>query len=212
MAMVYEARPVTWPVIPFVMKFLTLALFVGTLVSHWSIQLGEALIPYFRAEILALDDTYRIDSLYLDHEGADQVIRLRVGQARYIMIRDMAFAPHPLGKANASTLVGNIILTGTLLISTVLAWPARRRSAYALRALAIPPALAILWSVDVPMILWGAIWSLHVDAFAPDLFSPLLIWCQFLQGGGRFAMTAMLGVLVGLGTNRIGELLAPTDA
>ncbi|WP_290642358.1 hypothetical protein, partial [Aquabacterium sp.] len=113
---------------------------------------------------------------------------------------------------NASTLLGNIILIGALLISTVFAWPARRWWVFPFRALAIPPALALLWSLDVPMVLWGAIWSLHVDAFAPDLFSPLLIWCQFLQGGGRFAMTALLGILIGLGTNRLVGFLAPTDA
>lgn len=210
--MAYEARLATWPLIPFVMKFLALALLVGGLASNWSVRLGEALMPSFRAELLWLDDTYRIDALYLDHEGADQVIRVRVGQARYIMIKDMVFAPHPLGTANASTLLGNIILIGALLISTVFAWPARRWWVFPFRALAIPPALALLWSLDVPMVLWGAIWSLHVDAFAPDLFSPLLIWCQFLQGGGRFAMTALLGILIGLGTNRLVGFLAPTDA
>lgn len=201
MAQTQEAGVEKWPLIPSVLKFLASALLIASLSSHWSGRLGDALMPYFQAEIFWLDDTYRIDKLYVDHEGADEVIRIRVGQTRNIVIRDMVFAPHPLGKANASTLLGNITLTAVLLISCVLAWPAHRWWLYGLRAVVVPVVLALLWAVDVPMILWGAIWSLHVDAFAPDLFSPLLVWCQFLQGGGRLVLAVLAGISVGVATN-----------
>ena len=43
-------------------------------------------------------------------------------------------------------------------------------------------------ALDVPMVLWASLWQLHVDAFAPGLFSPLLLWLDFVQGGGRMAL------------------------
>jgi len=38
------------------------------------------------------------------------------------------------------------------------------------------------------MVLWASLWQLHVDAFAPGLFSPLLLWLDFVQSGGRMAL------------------------
>ena len=191
-----------WPLRTFVHRLTIIVAVLATAALHFGTQIGVALLPAFKAEIQWLDDTYRIDRLYLDHEGADQVFRIEVGQARYIVLNGRSFYPDPRGKANASTLLGNATLPVALLIALVLAWPAQRGGAYVWRFAMLPVALALIWSIDVPMVLWGSIWTLHVDAFAPDLFSPLLIWLNFLQNGGRLACPIILGVIVATASNR----------
>lgn len=176
----------------FLLRFVVLALVLGGLAHHYANELVDALLPAFRAEINWLDDTYRIDQLFSDTEGADHVVRIVVGLAHCIVLPDGAHCGDPRGLANASTLAGNVTLAGTLLLALALAWPASRVGEYGWRLLCLTFALPLLWALDIPFILWAALWSLHVDAFAPDMFSPLLIWSQFMQGGGRLALAALL--------------------
>lgn len=176
----------------FLLRVVVLALVLGGFAHHYANELVDALLPAFRAEINWLDDTYRIDQLFSDTEGADRVVRIVVGLAHCVVLPDGAHCGDPRGLANASTLAGNVTLAGTLLLVLALAWPASQAREYGWRLLCLTIALPLLWALDIPFILWAALWSLHVDMFAPDLFSPLLIWSQFMQGGGRLALATLL--------------------
>ncbi len=193
----------------FLARFVMIALILVTLLQRYEISLVTRLLPAIAAEFEWLDDTYAIMNLTVDQEGADQVVRIVVSQARYIQLGDRVFGPDPRGRANASTLVGNITLPAVLLLAAALAWPVTHiRSAaadYALRGAFIPIALAMTWSLDAPFILWSAIWSLHVDTFAPGMFSPLLIWSQFLQCGGRDLLALLLGAAAALGARTLAQ-------
>ncbi|MHB8474595.1 MAG: hypothetical protein ACYDC8_17475 [Gammaproteobacteria bacterium] len=59
----------------------------------------------------------------------------------------------------------------------------------------------VLLAVDVPLVLWSGLWSLFVAAVDPNRFSPLLIWTDFLQSGGRIALAVTLGALVRNGSS-----------
>jgi hypothetical protein len=179
-----------------VIRLVLAALLLAALGYRWGAALTQALLPWWRVEIGWLDDTYRIDRLFLDHEGADQVVRIVVGLAHCVVLQGVAYCGDPRGLANASTLIGHVSTTAALLLAMAAAWPAERPSEFAWRALLALPALATMWALDLPMVLWGSLWQLHVDAFAPDTFSPLLIWRDFLQGGGRLALAVVLGALV----------------
>jgi len=148
-----------------------------------------------QTEIAWLDDTYELKSLSLDTEGADRVLRLVVSQRRYIQLAGQLFEPHPQGRANASTLTGHVFLPLVVLAGLVLAWPARHWVQWLWRSLKLLPATALLLAVNVPMVLWAGIWRLHVDAFAPMLWSPLLIWADFLQAGGEHVLALGLALL-----------------
>ncbi|MES2090369.1 MAG: hypothetical protein V4532_10385, partial [Pseudomonadota bacterium] len=150
----------------------------------------------FQSEIHWLDNTYRIDRLFIDMEGADHVVRIVAGLAHCVVLNDAAYCGDPRGLANASTLLANVTLPAILLVALTLAWPFTRWFEQGLRLMGLLPALAVLWAVDVPMVLWAGLWSLHVNAFAPDVFSPLLLWVQFVQSGGRLAIALVLAVLV----------------
>lgn len=191
----------------FLCRFALLALILATLTHRYEFLLAQRLLPAIQEEIQWLDDTYEIKSLDIDHEGADQVVRMVVSQARCIVLTDRAFCGDPRGRANASTLVGNITLPAVLLIALTLAWPATHAAEYALRIVLVPMAVAAMWAIDVPFALWSAIWSLHVDAYAPGMFSPLLIWSQFLQGGGREMLALLLGIAVAWGAKQLAQVL-----
>lgn len=183
-------------VMRFLVRFICILTFLGGLASVYGTALVQMLLPAFQVELAWLDDTYRIDRLFVDIEGADKVVRIVVGLARCVVLPDGAHCGDPRGLANASTLQADVTLPATLLIAIAVAWPAQRLQAYLWRALCVIPVLALLWAIDTPFILWSELWGLHVNAFAPGMFSPLLIWGGFLQSGGRLLLATMFGVLV----------------
>jgi hypothetical protein len=170
----------------------------GGLLAQW-------LLPWWRAELLALDDTFRIDTLEVVPLNGEHVVRVVVGLAHCVVVEGLARCSDPRGLANASTLAANVSLGTALLLSAAWAWPAARAAEYAWRALGLLPALVLMWSLDVPMVLWGSLWSLVLDIMAPGTSPPLLQWRDFVQSGGRQALALSLGALVVLASQRLAS-------
>ena len=166
-----------------------------TLNQFYGKAFTESILPLLRWEIAQLDDTYRVLDLRLDREGRDSVIRLDVGLEKVVVIGGQALMPDPRARANVSTLAGHITQPAMLALALILAWPARRPIEYPLRALIACTGLAFAILIDVPFILWAEVWDIHVSAFEPNRFSLLLLWRDFLQGGGRFVLGLAVGVL-----------------
>lgn len=177
------------------LRFVAATLLLGALGLAWGERLAQAWLPLCEAEIALLDDTFSIDSLTLTKQGADRVIRMDIRPTRYFVLGERTVRPHPLARANSTTLVANLVLPAVLLLASGLAWPARHVWAYALRL----PLLAAVWlmlaAVDVPLTLWAGIWGMYVDAYEPDRLSPLLIWVDMLQSGARLALPMVAGAL-----------------
>lgn len=194
-----------------VLRFVIVAALVGAVALREAKPIADALLPLFKVELAYLADTFRIDGLYVDQDGADQVVRVNVGLARSFSLNGRTFHPDPRGTATASTLVGNLTLPGVLLIAGALAWPAGSAKRLGLRVLILLPALLLLCMLGVPFLLWGALWGLVVQAADPDGFSALLLWCDFLLGGGNFAIALALGIYVGsLGRPRAAPAIIPS--
>lgn len=173
-----------------------LALGVLLVLSHlYGKVLATALLPVFRWEITQLDDAYQVLDLALSQQGADTVVRLEAGLARIIVLGGHALQPDPRARADVSTLAGHIAQPAILSLALILAWPARKVIEYPVRVLIAAGGIAFVILADVPFVLWAALWDIHVSAFEPERFSPLLIWRDFLQGGGRFALGLAVGVL-----------------
>lgn len=181
------------------LRFVATAMLLTGLSLVWGEELAQAWLPLCRAEIEALDNIYRIDSLKLDKQGADRVIRMDVHQAHYFVLGGRTVVPHPLGQASSTTLVANLLLPAVLLVASGLAWPARRPWIYALRLPVLAATWLLLAAADVPLVLWAGIWGIHVAAFAPDAASPLLMWVDMLQSGARLALPLIAGLLVAWG-------------
>ncbi len=174
--------------VSFAWRFALCLVLVLAATLRWGHALAEALLPLIAAEINALDNTYRIVSLGVVQRGGEELIRIVVTLARCVVLPDGAHCADPRAQAQASTLLGHLTLPPTLAVAAVLAWPPAswREAAWRLPLLLV--GLALLLALDVPMVLWASLWQLHVDAFAPGLFSPLLLWLDFVQSGGRMAL------------------------
>lgn len=158
---------------------------------RWGPAMADSLLPFIAAEIAWLDNTYRVVSLALVHKGGEQLIRIVVTLARCVVLPDGAHCGDPRAQAQVSTLLGHLTLPPALTVAAVLAWPLAswREALWRLPLLGL--AVAGVLALDVPMVLWASLWQLHVEAFAPGLFSPLLMWLDFLQGGGRMALALL---------------------
>lgn len=176
-----------------------LLLLLGALAyTHGSAWVAQ-LLPAFKTELNWLDDTYLIHALTIDQVGADQVVRIVVSQAHCIVLDGVAHCGDARGRAQASTLAGHVLVTGIGLCVLVLAWPARSWRSRLWRIALLPAALTLIWALDLPFVLWASIWRLHVEAFAPHIWSPLLAWCQFLETGGRMGLVFLgAGAVVGM--------------
>ena len=190
------AHPKRWtPVRKAAIRFV-LALVLLLVLSHFvGKALTQALLPLLRWEIAQLDDNYRVLDLALAQQGADTVVRLEVGLARVQVFGAHVIYPDPRARATISTLAGYITQPVILCLVLILAWPARKNREYPLRALIAFIGIALVILADVPFVLWAELWDLHVSAFEPNRFSPLLIWKNFLQGGGRFVLGLAVGML-----------------
>lgn len=182
---------------------LILAAGVCVLAFHGD-AMARALAPWFARQVQAMDANYQVRSLVVERLAGERVFRLEVSQSRCIVLRQHVHCPHPLGRARASTLMGHLMLTTALMCAVTLAWPARRHGhaslgealqATAWRVPCLCGAVPVVWALDVPMVLWAQIWRLHVDAFAPGMQTPVLIWADFLGSGGRMALALALAWL-----------------
>lgn len=190
------AHPQHRPVLLKAATRFVLALGVLLVLSHlYGKVLATALLPVFRWEITQLDDAYQVLDLTLSQQGADTVVRLEAGLARIIVLGGHALQPDPRARADVSTLAGHIMQPAILSLALILAWPTRKVIEYPVRVLIAAGGIAFVILADVPFVLWAALWDIHVSAFEPERFSPLLIWRDFLQGGGRFALGLAVGVL-----------------
>lgn len=161
---------------------------------------------------------FKLLNLYIDHEGADRVVRAQVMWQHIVFIGDHVIYPDPRGTANASTLLAHALQGPLVAVLTTLAWPTRgsigqgpstrRWLEWAARVVALPPLLAILVLIDMPVVLAGELWDLALDSLDPGSTSALVLWKQFMQGGGRYALGLAAGVLVILAARRISQFVS----
>ena len=183
---------------------------LGGVASVFSDRLVACLLPLWRQEITLLYEHWRVDRLWIDHEGADQVIRASFGLRGCLSIggRMMCDIAEPLG--NASTLLGNATVPGVLLLAITLGWPTTSWREVGMRGLLALGGLLLLCVTDVPLTLAAAFWDLwQEDVLRIRAYSPLQTWAAFLQAGGRDALALVLavaavalGAVLGTGTRR----------
>ncbi|RTL51461.1 MAG: hypothetical protein EKK46_11810 [Rhodocyclaceae bacterium] len=150
-------------------------------------DLAEISLPLVRWAIEGLDDHYRVLVLAVSKEGADTVFVLRANLARPLVMGGQVLMPHPLGWAQITTPVGNMLQSVVIMIGLLPVWPVKQRREWLWRlmaAIVLLPALLL----TIPFTLWAFLWELSVQAFAPDRFSPLLVWLHFMEGGGRIIL------------------------
>jgi hypothetical protein len=180
----------------FFIRFLLLGTVIGAVASSSGPALVQKMLPAFQTEIQVLDRSLRLDSLQLEQENGERIVRLYTGLEREVTLNGRTFYPNPQGRAVSSTLVGNFTLPTVLLLTTVFAFPCTTRVACLLRALLTVPALLVLWAVGIPFVLWAGIWGLLLDAARSTQPSLLRMWSDFVINGGELALAIAIGLLI----------------
>jgi hypothetical protein len=166
---------------------------------------ATALLPLYRAMLERIADDYRILFLGVAMEGADSAIRLDVTLVHAIVVMGHLVLPTPQVAANATIMIGNIMQPVTVGLIAILAWPARCWRIVLLRL----PFLVLLDLIetvlDIPLLLTGNLWGLFLDNLAPGNWSPLTLWVDFLENGGRFALGIATALVSIAGANYVAR-------
>lgn len=187
-------------------RFLWISVLLTVASIGWGHVLAEALIPIFRTEIEILDDTFQVRSLALDHAKAELALRLEVARIHPVVLGGVVYAPDPRGRAWVSAPAAHVTLVAIVLCATAFARRAVTWSAVAARGAAMCGAVALLWALDVPACLVGAVWDLSIATASPGEFSLWVAWLRFMENGGRFALALALGGVCALiGKQESGE-------
>ena len=151
----------------------------------------DALMPTFRTMIWSLDDHARVLSLAIVNDGADTVIRMTVELIQDVTINGQLFAAK--GYTYSSSIGTGLILQPVIVaFGLVLAWPVRRVIEYPVRIAVTIAILSLVLVADTPLTLWAN--YLHTIV-APESFSLLWLWEEFLVNGGRLALGLVTAVV-----------------
>jgi hypothetical protein len=148
-------------------------------------------MPLYRRIFEIISDGYQIKFFGLAARGVESVIRVDIGSSHVIVVGGHFVWPDPRGTANVTTLVVQTIQPATVALIAVLGWPCSSLKRWLLRLSSLIVFLLIITSMDVPFLLAGEAWGLFIDNISPGTESALVLWSQFLSGGGR----AILGIL-----------------
>jgi hypothetical protein len=159
-----------------------------TLAAIYGTSLVEALLPAYRTAFEWLAGDFRLLALAIDHEGADRVMRATVVWKHIVVLGGHVIYPDPRGTANASTLIAHTFQGPLVALIAAAAWPATDKREWLPRLALLLPMLCLLMLCDLPGVLAAELWQIATDALAPGSFSPLLIWKNFVHGGGRYAL------------------------
>lgn len=185
-----------------VLRFVAACIGLLLLVYLAGYELVETLLPTYRWALAQIDDHFRILYLGLASQGADSVIRLDVSLQRPLIVGPHLVMPDPRGHAHVTTLSGHALQPLVIFAAVLLAWPASGWYESVLRGCCGFLFGGLMVVVDVPFVLVGELWALLADHYATGNSSPLLLWKDFLQNGGRPALAFVLGAAAVLSARR----------
>ena len=160
----------------------------------WGQMLVTSLLPTTHALLGWIDDRFDILFLGIDHDRQDTVVRLRVNVATLFVMGGQVIAPQPNGWLEVTTTIGAMLQPLVIAPAIAGALPGRPAVRLMRSVIAILLALGFL-VIDLPLTLYAYVWDMLIDSLAPNGFSPLLAWHQFLHAGGRLGMGVLLGLL-----------------
>lgn len=187
----------------FSLRFTAFAVLAAIAVHFMGARLVETLLPAAKAQIEALEPAYLVNEMGYSHGRADTVVRARIRQVQCLNFSGRTLCPESEAWAEVTCPAGGFFVSLIVMAATCLAWPARSMLEYPWRAVVVLLAGAVVWVADIPLQLWAVAWALQHEALAPTVPSPLLIWTEFLQGGGRIALALLLGALPALIIGRV---------
>jgi len=182
--------------VQFSLRFFFTCILLMLILYQYGEVLVHPLLPIYEWEIRTFADQYQILYFGLDSIGLDSVVRLKVTLAHPIYIAGSFLIPDARGIAYASTTIGHIWQMLIVCIAMIFAWPTHYNRTYVIRFMIAIPVLIILTMFDVPLALLASLWDLIIQNTAPDTFSWLVLWNNFLEIGGRLVLGLSSAMLV----------------
>lgn len=188
-------------------RFGAAALVAGACALALQDRLIDAALPALRAWLQVVDATYRtVDLSVVQLNGEAMVQRVATPSSTHTVGTQIVSAD-PRTRLVAQAGAGLVLQPLVLAAALLLAWPWRRTIEIPLRLVFVAPLMLMVVALDVPMILYGAAWQKEVSLVAPDFFSPLVYWPDYMNAGGRFVLTiAAVAAAVMLGRAASGVL------
>ena len=157
----------------------------------WQTPLLELAIHLFRIWLDVIDGTFRTVHLSSELVNGERLIFRLATPAVTHVVGLRVVMPNPGTLMSSSVSAGLVLQPLVLGAALVLAWPWQRWLELVLRAVLAMPLLVAVVLLDVPMMLYGSLWYDEVKAFDSDHFSLLVVWPDFMNAGGRFALTVV---------------------
>ncbi len=175
----------------FVLAYLVLL----ALSLHFGSAYASFMLPLYRWELGHLAQDYRLQSLLLGDSHGERVFMLSL-LSKYSVIGAHVIPPGI--SISCSTLAGHALQHPLLIFSLAVAWPATAPLQRMARLGCALSLLLLVEMIDVPLVLLGSVQDLMMANFPSDDFSFLAGWMNFLNGGGRPALSifaAMMAVV-----------------
>lgn len=156
---------------------------------------GQLLLPLYRWEMALLFPHQLVLDLRLVEHGNEIFFRMQ----------SMLSAPHAVGlrvldagtTLTGSTLLGHALQHPLVLLSiTLTAWMIRRGNGVRFLLYSFA-ALLLIEMADVPLVLMSSTENILWQQFAPDATSDSMViyWMNFMNGGGRLALSITGGIV-----------------
>lgn len=159
----------------------------------WGTALIETILPATRIVLGWIDDRFGIVFLGVEHNWQDTVVRLRVSPVEMFVMGGQVINSDNTHWLEVTTTSGAMLQSLVIAPAIAVALPGSvlaRTGAFTLAAL-----LAFgFMLLDLPLTLFAFTWDMLIDGLEPDRFSPLMMWHEFLQAGGRLGVAVALGV------------------
>jgi hypothetical protein len=164
---------------------------------HFGNGYAEFFFPLYRLELSYLAQDYQIQSLIIGENHGEQVIALTL-LTKYFVISQHAI---PSGiNISCSTLVGYALQHLLLIFSLVVAWPIPTLKQKLTQVCCALPFLLLVELLDIPFMLLGSAQDLMAANFASTESSLAIEWMNFMNGGGRQALSLFAAMLAVIGS------------
>jgi hypothetical protein len=183
------------PALRGVLRLLLAATLIGGGVGVFEDALAARLLAPLGACLGWIDGTFRTVDLGIATVNGEAVIRrVATPAALHAVGSQVVFAD---ARTRITTSAGEGVLFQPVVFALTLlfAWPWRSARLLGLRVVAAVPLVLCLFLLDVPMVLYGASWYQEVALLDPDRFSPLILWMDFMNAGGRLALAVAAAAL-----------------
>lgn len=166
-----------------------------------SLYLGNAyvqtLLPLYRWELNHLAQDYQLQSLVIGENHGEQVIALTLLTNYFVVGKQVI----PAGiNISCSTLAGHTIQHLLLIFSLAIAWPTPTLKQKFIQICYELPFLLLVELLDIPFILLGSVQDLMVANFSSTESFLTVIWMNFMNGGGRQAISIFAAMLAVIGS------------